>query len=63
MRTTRNAIELLKKEYGGAFRPTGQSNAPSGGSDIDAACVERGQGVRIGKDECLQGECRRVPDR
>jgi hypothetical protein len=34
-----HAIELLKKECGGAFRITNRSNAPSGDSYIEAACV------------------------
>ena len=35
----KNAMELLKKECGGAFRITSRSNAPSGGSYFDAVCV------------------------
>jgi hypothetical protein len=35
----KNAMELLKKECGGAFRITGRSNAPSGDSYVDAVCV------------------------
>jgi Tfp pilus assembly protein PilX len=35
----RTAMELLKKECGGAFRITGRSNAPSGDSYVDAVCV------------------------
>jgi hypothetical protein len=35
----RNAVEILKKECGGAFRIAGRSNAPSGDSYIDAVCV------------------------
>jgi hypothetical protein len=35
----RNAMELIKKECGGAFRIAGRSNAPSGDSYVDAVCV------------------------
>ncbi|WP_035648443.1 hypothetical protein [Bradyrhizobium sp. ORS 285] len=35
----RNAMELLKKECGGAFRIVGRSNAPSGDAYVDAVCV------------------------
>jgi hypothetical protein len=35
----RNAMDLLKKECGGAFRIAGRSNAPSGDSYVDAVCV------------------------
>lgn len=35
----RNAMDLLKKECGGAFKITGRSNAPSGDSYVDAVCV------------------------
>jgi hypothetical protein len=35
----RNAMELLKRECGGAFRITNRSNAPSGDSYVDAVCV------------------------
>lgn len=34
-----NAIELLKKECGGAFRITGRTNSPGGDQYIDAVCV------------------------
>ncbi|CCD98997.1 hypothetical protein [Bradyrhizobium sp. STM 3809] len=35
----RNAMDLLKKECGGAFRIVGRSNAPNGDSYVDAVCV------------------------
>jgi hypothetical protein len=35
----RTAMDLLKKECGGAFRITNRSNAPSGDSYVDAICV------------------------
>lgn len=35
----RNAMELLKKECGGAFRIASRSNAPSGDSYVEAVCV------------------------
>jgi hypothetical protein len=34
-----HAMDLLKKECGGAFRITNRSNAPSGDSYVDAVCV------------------------
>jgi hypothetical protein len=34
-----HAIELLKKECGGAFRIANRSNAPSGDTYIEAVCV------------------------
>lgn len=33
------AIDLLKKECGGAFRITGRTASPSGDAYIDAVCV------------------------
>jgi hypothetical protein len=35
----KNAMDLLKKECGGAFRITNRSNAPTGDSYVDAVCV------------------------
>jgi hypothetical protein len=35
----RNAMDLLKKECGGAFRITKRSNEPSGYAYLDAVCV------------------------
>lgn len=34
-----NAIELLKKECGGAFKITNRTNSPAGDQYIDAVCV------------------------